>query len=200
MDRHWVLASSDCGDSFARPVRRYSHLVAMIVRWWLVGILIGLIVPGCSKQVTYHAGVYTGSVFGHIQLEMDTEDAFVIVRRYDLTLIETAGGYRHRLSASVLDPGSDGIYSVPFLPETRRLDLTFVARDHRPVSFSFQRTLGVGAFEYDVSLVKDGRWKENYFLAIRPVLVDLIVEGRYRLSPMEQLFLGNWMDETENRL
>jgi hypothetical protein len=209
MDRrnpHWVngtkVGSVGCLHPSLRLSRRYRRVVSSVFKLLMGVVLTGSIAVGCSKQVTYRAGVYTHSVHGQIQLEpgQGVEEAFVIVRRYDLTLIETASGYRHRLSAAVLHPNPDGTYAVPFHPETRRLDLTFIARDCLPVNFSFQRTLGIGAFEYDVQLVRDGQWKDVYFLLIKPVLVDLIVENRYRLAPVEQLFLGHWMDQTENRL
>jgi len=165
---------------------------------WLLVVWLG----GCADQVTHHPGLVTHTVYGQIQLDPDSDPSrsFVVVRRHDTTLIESSTGYLSRLSALVVHPDKDGRYSVRFEPETRQLDLTFIARGFLPVSFSFRRTLGIGSYEYPVLLRKDPQWKDNYFLLIKPALVNVIAESRYRLTSLEQLFLGDWMDETENQL
>lgn len=161
-----------------------------------------LILGACSKEVGYRPGLVTQHVQGQIELAAGNSDsqAFVVVRKHNVTLIETSAGYLRRIAVNVLHPDEKGRYSASFDAETRQLDLTFISRGRRPVSHSFRRTLGIGAYRYDVCLKPDPQWRESYYLLIKPTLVDFIVEKRYQLAPAEQLFLGDWMVSAEKQL
>lgn len=163
-----------------------------------VGIALFLPVAGCSDHVDYKVGIVTRSVRGTMTVEMDPVGGqpFIIVRKHNRTLIEGAGGYLYRVSAALVRP-QDGQYTVEMEAETDVVELMFLARNHIPVNHRFQRTLGVRSYIYHVRLKRDPAWRESYYLLIRPILTEYIVEPRFRLKPSDQLFLGEWMDATE---
>lgn len=170
----------------------------------LFSVLVGslIISPGCSDQVKYHAGLVTGSVAGKILLDPDLgkEHIFILVQEHHRTFIKTSEGYLIRISASVAHPDENGYYSIPFAAEVVRLDLRVVARGYQVVFFSFNRTLGIGRYEYNKTLTRAPNWRDSFFLLIKPVLSEYITEERYLMKRFDQLFLGNWLSETEDLL
>ncbi len=168
---------------------------SILVFW--IGLLI--IFSGCSDHSDYRLGIVTRSVSGNLTVKGDLEDVqpFVIVRKFNRTLIESSGGgYLYRVSAAVVYP-FNGQYTVNMAAEVDRVELTFLGRYHTPVTYRIKRTLGVGEYIYNARLKKDPAWRDSYYMLIKPVLTDYIVEQRFKMQESDQLFLGQWMDKTE---
>jgi hypothetical protein len=142
----------------------------------------------------------TQSITGKVLIKNDLQDAepFLVVRKYKKTLIQTTAGYIHRVSAEIIHP-QNGLYTVEMAAEVDQVELTFLGRYHRPVTYRFSRTLGVSQYIYDARLQLDPVWRDSYFILIKPRLTEYIVEQRFKMSKSDQLFLGQWMDRTEDR-
>jgi len=158
------------------------------------------IFAGCAGQADFHLGVVTRSITGTMVVEGEPEQVqpFILVRKHNRTLIETSGGYLHRVSAEIIRPDG-GNYAVDMGAEVDRVELTFLGRRHRPVSFAFNRTLGIGEYVFNAHLHPDAAWRDSYYLLIRPELIEYIIEQRYLMRRSDQLFLGEWMDRTESQ-
>ncbi|MBU2648853.1 hypothetical protein KKI24_29370 [bacterium] len=167
-----------------------------VLMLWIVSLVL---IEGCSDQLDYRVGVVTRSVSGKMKVSGNLTDVqpIILVRKYNRTLIESSTGYLYRVSAEIVYPQS-GMYTVDMAAEVDRVELMFLGRYHTPVSYQFKRTLGVREYIYNVRLQKDPGWRESYFLLIKPILAEYIVEQRFRMSPSDQLFLGQWMDKTED--
>ena len=163
----------------------------------ILGLL--LFAPGCSDKIKYSAGFVTTSVKGKIELAQNAEPdrVFIVVRKYHRTLLESSGGYLHRLSASIVHLDDRGYYKIPLDSEVDRIDLLIVAEGYRSGQQSFRRTLGIGSYQYDTMLEMDPNWHNNYYLLIKPMLSEYITEERFRMDTSDQMFLGNWFSEVE---
>ena len=172
--------------------------MTIIVAIWGL-IFIG---AGCSKEINYKPGLLTGAIRGKIIYESNDEDGypFLIIQEYHQTLIEMSGGYLSRVSAAVVQPDEKGNYSVEFETGVNRLDLVFVFRGHYTQTANFKRTLGVGEYEFNVTFNKDDDWVNNYYVLVKPTLINYIVEKRYRIREIEKQYLVDWIDETERLL
>lgn len=162
-------------------------------------ICILVLTSACSDHSDFRLGIVTLSVSGQLTVEVDVEVAqpFVIVRKFNRTLIEnSAGGYLYRVSATIVYP-ENGQYKVDMAAEVDRVELTFLGRYHVPVTYRFKRTLGVGEYIYHARLKKDPAWRESYHLLVKPNLTEYITEDRFKMRQSDQLFLGQWMDKTE---
>jgi len=156
---------------------------------------------GCSKHLDYRLGVVTSSVSGRLTAGGDSTESqpFIIVRKYNRTLIENADGFLYRVSAEIAYP-DNGEYSVKMDWGVDQVELMFLSRNHIPVIHHFKRTLGVGEYIFHVKLQMDSTWQNNYYLLIKPVLSEYILEQRFNMRQSDQLFLGQWMDRTEDEI
>lgn len=166
----------------------------------LFGFGVLLILAGCSDHTDYYLGVVTRSISGKMVVEGDVTDdqPFILVRKFNRTLIETSNGYLYRVTAGIIRP-VNGQYHVSMEAEVDRVELTFFSRRHRPVFYSFRRTLGIGEYVFDARLLLDAAWRDSYYMLIKPELTEYIVEQRYKMRSVDQLFLGEWMDKTETQ-
>jgi len=162
------------------------------------GAAILIFFVGCSEQLDYRIGIVTRSITGRLLINNDLKDVqpFIVVRKYNKTLIETSAGYLHRVSAAIIYP-ENGKYTVEMAAEVDQVKLTFLGRYHRPLTFRFNRTLGVSQYIYDAQLKVDPLWRDSYFLLIKPNLTEYIVEQRFKMEKADQFFLGQWMDRTK---
>ena len=167
---------------------------------WLIWSAGLFLITGCSDQFDYRIGVVTRSITGKVFINTQLQDAepFVVVRKYNKMFIQTSAGYMHRVSAEIIHP-HNGLYTVEMASEVDQVELMFLGRNHRPVSYRFRRTLGVSQYIYNARLQLDPVWRESYFILIKPGLTEYIVEQRFNMSKSDQLFLGQWMDRTEDR-
>ena len=163
-------------------------------------LILSLELISCSNEIGRRPGWITRSVEGKIELNqpISTTRPFILVRYYNRLFIETSQGYLYRISASIVKPDEQGIYRIYWEDEVDKVELLLIVEGYRTQSAIFQRSLGVGAYEADFQPVKDQNWKENFYLAIKPVLTEFIVEERYQLSKMDQLYIGNWLDRIED--
>ena len=158
-------------------------------------LLFGL--AACADKVSYHPGWVTKEVIGGLE----PETAFVLVEREDQTFLPgMEQGQRTRISAGLVKRDDQGRYQVLLPDETQRVSLLFIARGYQTHRISFDRTLGVGAYEYDVSLKPDPNWKRGFYLSLRPFLQGFITEPRYKMPAEQQFFLGQWLNESEDLL
>ena len=125
--------------------------------------------------------------------------ALFLVRKHNRTFIESSSGPLYRVSAGIIRP-VEGRYQVDMESEVNRVELVFYARGHRPVYYSFKRTLGIGEYIFNVRLKPDAGWRDSYFLLIKPELTNYIVEPRFNMRTSDQLFLGEWMDRAESEM
>jgi hypothetical protein len=167
----------------------------------LILLLAAAFWSGCSEHVDYRLGIVTSSVSGKLTAGGDLTESrlFIIVRKYNRTLIENADGFLYRVSAEIAYP-DNGEYSVKMDWGVDQVELMFLSRNYIPVIHHFKRTLGVGEYIYHVKLQKDATWQNNYYLLIKPVLSEYILEQRFNMRQTDQLFLGQWMDRTEDAI
>ncbi len=156
---------------------------------------------GCSKHVDYRLGVVTRFVSGRLTAGVNSTESqpFIVVRKYNRTLIENDDGFLYRVSAEIAYP-DNGEYSVKMDWGVDQVELMFLSRNYIPVIHHFKRTLGVGEYIYHVKLQKDSTWQNNYYLLIKPVLSEYILEQRFNMRQSDQLFLGQWMDRAEDAI
>ncbi|OGG98139.1 MAG: hypothetical protein A2508_09290 [Candidatus Lambdaproteobacteria bacterium RIFOXYD12_FULL_49_8] len=175
------------------------------MKFWFLGLALLLWLGGCSEKVGYQVGFVTREVNGLITLADASADTgprpFVLATLHAATFLEQSDGKRlHQLRASLARPERGGRYLVRFDDEVDRVDLIFVAAGYIPARASFDRTLGVSAYSFDIELKKDPQWHKGYYIGLKAILADYITEPRYRLAPKDQLFLGQWMDQVETDL
>ncbi len=160
-----------------------------------------LVLPfGCLGPVKYNPGIYTRVVTGNITVEKPSAQgkSFVLIQNYHRTFLETSKGYLYRVTASIAYPDEKGSYSVAFDTNTVQLDLTFYADGCVTNANRFHRTLGIGKYEYNVELKEDTTWRNNYYLFIKPTLMEYITEERYLMTQRDKLFIGDWLSKVEN--
>ena len=161
-------------------------------------VVLGL-VASCASRIGYTVGVVTGRVEGIISFDSSHTQpaAFIVVKQYNRTFMETSKGYLHSVSAVLVFPKENGEYSVPFNSDVDQLDLFFFAKGHRVDSETFPRTLGIGSYHYNVALRSDPMFRESFYLSIKPMLSEFILEDRYEMPQNQQMFLSDWFREIE---
>jgi len=156
-----------------------------------------LLVAGCSQGVEIRPGWTTTKVVG----QMKPQEGFILVERQDQTFLpQGETGYLNRSSAELVLPDAEGNYQVEWPTETVSLTLTYIAAGHVPVKRGFDRSLGVGAYESQVELALAANWAEIFYVNLRPYLSQFITESAFQMPPPDQLFLGNWMNQSEEAI
>ncbi len=155
---------------------------------------------GCSSKVGYHIGIVTSHVAGTIGFENKEKrtNVFLLVKKYIRTFYENSQGYLHHVNASIQFPNDKGEYEVSFDADVDKIDLLFISPGHLIESKSFSRTLGVGSYEYNVTMRPDSSFKDSFYLSIKPSLSEFILEPRYKMPQSQQMFLGNWFKRIED--
>ncbi|MDP7464199.1 MAG: hypothetical protein QF614_06895, partial [SAR324 cluster bacterium] len=74
-----------------------------------------------------------------------------------------------------------------------RLELAFVASGFEMQRFRFNRQFGVGELHYDATLEATPAWREHFMLQVGPFLENFIIEQRYQMPNLQQLYLGDWL-------
>lgn len=165
-------------------------------------LFVFVLFTGCSGMSDYQVGLYSTSVDGVITgiSDVKTDEVFILVLNYHRTLLETSEGFLNRVTASLVYPNERGEYSALFDTDTTTLDLRIYAKGKLLESAKYHRSLGIGVYEYDVSLQKDENWKNTFYLMVKPHLVEFITEERYMMSQMDKLFIGDWLSKVEDEL
>lgn len=165
----------------------------------LIGLLLGTI--GCSGKVNYHIGIVTHSVTGKIERESPEtyqSETFVLVKEHVRTFMSSSDGDLHRIAAKIVKVDKEGNYSVTYGSDVSQLDLYYLSEGHFLDSESFKKTLFIGSYEFNMMLKADLDYRNSYYLAIKPMLVELITEPRYKLPITDQAFLKNWMNQMDD--
>ncbi|MBT4527038.1 MAG: hypothetical protein HOC24_10835 [Deltaproteobacteria bacterium] len=174
-------------------------LIKTFQRVCLISLLLGAI--GCSGKINYHIGIVTHSVTGKIERESAAtyqSETFILVKEYVRTFMSTSDGDLHRIAAKIVKADKKGNYNISYDSDVSKLDLFYLSEGHLIDSESFKKTLFIGSYEYNMRLKTDSDYRNSYYLVIKPMLVELITEPRYRLSITDQIFLKNWMNQMDD--
>lgn len=160
-----------------------------------------LVCGGCSPVLEYHPGLYTKSVTGTIQTEQvdPAPQPFILVLDFHRTLLETTDGFLQRITAFIVYPDAEGKYSVAFANDTAKLELSFYAQNSLTLVQQFNRSLGIGSYQYHADLKRDENWRNSYFLQIKPTLIEYITEKRFLMNQSDRHFLGEWLAAADER-
>ncbi len=167
-------------------------------------ILFGLFtLASCSSGgANYKAGWVTKEIRGKVT---PSAGVFIVVEQQDQTFLPGGSdmpGRSQNLTTStarVVQPDKEGNYSVTLPSEARSVSLFFVSEGNKPARKSFERSLGVGVIEQDVTLEVADNFKELYFLSLRPYLSGFISEKRYKMPEYNQYIIGQWMENIEKK-
>ncbi len=160
-----------------------------------LGLALGL--AACADKVTYRPGWVTQEILGRLE----PQNAFVLIEREDQTFLPPGpNGQQTRMSVGLAQRDEKGKYHISLPDETKGVSLLFVAQGYLPHRMRFERTFGVGAYEYDVALEKAEDWKGIFYLTLRPYLSGFMTEPRYAMSARQQFFLGQWLNLSEDQL
>ena len=159
-------------------------------------------IGACSDHVSYRPGLVTRQIEGTILLAGAPAQSkpFLIVRKYQNTLIETSDGYLETVTAELVHPDPSGQFIIEYDSGTRRVEYMVVAEGFNTSQGSFKRSLGVSAYQVEAVLTSQVNWRENYYLTLKPVITEYIVEERYELSEVDRQFLSDWLDMSEDNL
>ena len=167
------------------------------MRTIFLALVLALGLTACAKNVSYHPGWVTKEIFG----QLEPKDAFVLIERQDQTFMPSgSGGQQTRISVALVQRNGKGEYHIQLPDETKGVSLLFIAQGYRPQRARFDRTLGVKAYEFDVTLEESKDWKGDFFLTLRPYLSRFITERRYAMKAEQQHFLGQWLNRNEDQL
>ena len=155
---------------------------------------------GCyPKQVSYHWGWATHEIQGTM-LDQDRgllpEPYFLVVQEYYSQFVQMEGNapiYVPR--ARLVFPQKDGSFHLQFDYRASQIQLAFIAPGYVMQRFFFQRQMGVGALNYQALMQATDQWQDHLLLTVGPFLRQFIVEEHYRLLPVHQLFLEDWLDK-----
>ena len=181
-------------------VYRYAAWPASI---WLISI--SLMIGGClPPEADFKWGLGTSEIVGTVETassDTDMADVLVVVfqSHYLLKTMDTEERI-YRVSARLGYVDDFGRYVVHMPSDVVTLELMFIAPDHLTDQFRFNRQIGIGQVSYRAHLREHSDWRSHFYTFLQPILSDLIVEQRYRLSREDQLRLGNWLQAQQARL
>tara|TARA_B100001245_G_C22675649_1_gene330477 strand:+ start:41 stop:646 length:606 start_codon:yes stop_codon:yes gene_type:complete len=157
-----------------------------------------LLLSSCyPKSVDYEFGWTTETVIGAVVDQKgnppDT-DTFIVVKEYYGQFVELNGGsLLYTPKARLVRPDANGYFRIIFDLKASRLELAFVASGFEMQRFRFNRQFGVGELHYDATLEATPAWREHFMLQVGPFLEDFIIEQRYQMPNLQQLYLGDWL-------
>jgi len=157
-----------------------------------------LLLSSCyPKSVDYEFGWTTETVIGAVVDQKgnppDT-DTFIVVKEYYGQFVELNGGsLLYTPKARLVRPDANGYFRIIFDLKASRLELAFVASGFEMQRFRFNRQFGVGELHYDATLEATPAWREHFMLQVGPFLENFIIEQRYQMPNLQQLYLGDWL-------
>ena len=153
---------------------------------------------GCyPKSLDYAPGWGTSTIKGNVQ-ELNSKKleslAFIIVLEYYSKFVKFENESRlYTPRARIVFPEKNGDYRINFDLKATVIDITFVASGYNMERFRFRRQFGIGELRYEAKLSPSQIWRNEFILQIAPFLENFILEQRYRMPDVQQLFLGDWM-------
>lgn len=180
-----------------------THYSAWPASIWLLPI--GLMLGGClPPEADFKWGLGTSEIVGTVEpagSDTDMGEVLVVVfqSHYLLKTMDTEERV-YRVSARLGNVDDFGRYVVHMPSDVVTLDLMFIAPDHLTDQFRFNRQIGIGQVSYRATLREHPDWRAHFYTYLQPILSDLIVEQRYRLSRKDQMRLGNWLQTQQARL
>ena len=164
-----------------------------------------LIISGCfPNQVNYEYGWVTKNIKGKILSEKNKiipEKSFILVLEFFSRFIETSNDVTfYSPRAKIIYPDSYGNFNIYFDMRSSAIEIYFISPNYKIEHFKFQRQIGIGKINYQVKLLLQPNWREYFILNIVPLLENLILDTRYKLEPIHQLFLGDWIASQREKI
>ena len=161
--------------------------------------LLALLFTACTPGVGYEAGVYTEHIHGTIKVT-GQQAPFILVLTEEETFLSQPGQPVYRTKARIARVNKKGEYVVTLSNAARSVQLHSLAQGHQLDQKEFARTLGVKAYEYNITLNPSKNWGQEFTLHLKPFLMGFILDDRYQMPQGDQLFLGDWMQEMEKEI
>ena len=159
---------------------------------------------GCfSKPIEFEPGWATRHIEGIMEDSRGQEfgkEAFIIVLEYYSSFINLSDEPPIFIPhARLVRPSKEGRYRIQFDLRASVIETIFIAPGHLMERFRFQRQMGIGKLRYHARMKHEPNWKGHLILEVSPFLENFILEPRYKLEPIHQFFIGEWLDqEREN--
>ena len=164
----------------------------------LYGALAVFLLVACfSKPVEFEAGWATRWIEGTMLSEKNSEleaEAFIIVLEYFSRFVQLEDRQTLYIPrAKLVRPEPGGRYEISFDIRASAIEAVFIAYGHWLERFRFQRQMGIGELRYEARMKTLESWREHFILEVSPFLENFILEPRYKLAPLDQLFIGDWL-------
>ena len=156
-----------------------------------------------NKSVEFEAGWATRQIEGTMLNSGGEElekDSFIMVLEYYSRFVQfEEEQILYVPQAKLIRPGKRGHFRINFDLRASAIETVFISSKHRMERFRFQRQMGIGELHYEAKMTPESNWREHLILEVSPFLENFILEPRYKLAPVHQLFIGEWLDrEREN--
>ena len=166
-------------------------------------LLTGLMSACFNKSVEFEAGWATRQIEGTMLNSGGEElekDSFIMVLEYYSRFVQfEEEQILYVPQAKLIRPGKGGRFRINFDFRASAIETVFISSKHRMERFRFQRQMGIGELYYEAKMTPESNWREHLILEVSPFLENFILEPRYKLAPVHQLFIGEWLDrEREN--
>lgn len=175
------------------------------VRAILLACAVALLLAAClPPQASFRPGFSTSVIDGAVDnppLRKNVPPPFLLVVQHHYTFVELEGqpAVTHP-SAHVRNLDAGGRFRVDLPADVVGADLYFIAADHLTEVFRFHRQFGVGTVSYHASLQPMNDWRAHFYTFLKPQLEHFITEDRYRLNPIAQQQLSDWMEDQQQRI
>jgi len=187
--------------TMAETLRRWTPSA---VRWLPVAGLL-LLLGGClPPRADFEWGLGTTEIVGEVEAgerPARGNPPLLVVYRHHYKFVEMADrpALTHPTVAVVPVP-PDGRFRVPMPADVVAVEILFIAPDRLTDEFRFRRQIGLGRITYRAVLRPMPGWHDHFYTYLQPQLAHLITEERYRMTPADQLVLGEWLRSEERRL
>tara|TARA_B100000686_G_C16415064_1_gene774200 strand:+ start:181 stop:726 length:546 start_codon:yes stop_codon:yes gene_type:complete len=161
-------------------------------------IFLTTIFSGCYPEpIKYKVGLGTRLIEGTL-LEKGGDSlkskSFIIVVEYYSQFIKFENESPIYVpKARLVFPDQKGNFRINFDLRATSIELSFVASGYSIQRFFFRRQIGVGNLKYDVGLIPNQFWENEFYLQTGPYIENFILEQRYKMPDSHQMFLGNWL-------
>ena len=166
-------------------------------------LITGLMSACFNKSVEFEAGWATRQIEGTMLNSGGEElekDSFIMVLEYYSRFVQfEEEQILYVPQVKLIRPGKGGRFRINFDLRASAIETIFISSKHRMERFRFQRQMGIGELHYEAKMTPESNWREHLILEVSPFLENFILEPRYKLAPVHQLFIGEWLDrEREN--
>ena len=180
--------------------------------WGGVAAVLLLLGTGChaAEDVAYRPSWGSWRVAGRVILAdaptaAERGDALVLVylaHELLVSLSDDRTSSLKRTTARVLRPDAQGRFWLALPGDVLQIQLWIIAPGHetRRQAFRHQPFFSEMRFEPKLRATSTSAWRNAFYVDLNPRLQALIVDPRYELSESEQLALGAWLAQQQDRL